>query len=65
MQWAIALLTFTTVIFRSELLLLLGPLALQASFRYVSLYDVLKTGLVVGLASAGESLHVSSPWGRG
>ena len=64
MQWAIALLTFTTVIFRSELLLLLGPLALQASFRYVSLYDVLKTGVIAGLASAGELLHVSSPWGR-
>ena len=63
-QWAIALLTFTAVIFRSELLLLLGPLALQASSRYVSLHDVLKTGVVAGLASAGESLHVSSPWGR-
>ena len=51
--------------FRSELLLLLGPLALQASFRYVSLLDVLNTGVVAGLTSAGESSHISRSQRRG
>lgn len=54
MNWAIALLTFTTVVFRSELLLLLGPLVLQAVLRYTSLYDVMKVGLISGMLSAGE-----------
>ena len=53
-RWAIALLTFTTGVFRSELLLLVGPLALQAALRYTSLYDVAKVGIVSGLLSAGE-----------
>ncbi|TBU24458.1 Alg9-like mannosyltransferase family-domain-containing protein [Dichomitus squalens] len=59
-QWAIALLTFTTVVFRSELLLLLGPLALQASLRYVSVYDVVKAGFLSGLASAALTVFVDS-----
>ena len=53
-RWAIALLTFATVVFRSELLLLVGPLALQAALRYTSLYDVAKVGIVSGVLSAGE-----------
>ena len=51
---AIALLTFTTVVFRSELLLLLGPVVLQALYQgYTSLTRVIKVGIVAGLASAG------------
>ena len=44
--------------FRSELLLLLGPLALQSAIRYTSLYNVIKVGLVSGIISAGESMHI-------
>jgi alpha-1,6-mannosyltransferase len=51
---AIALLTFTAVVFRSEVLLLLGPLVFQYLFlRYISLSGVIKVGLVVGLVSLG------------
>lgn len=53
-HWAIALLTFTTIVFRSELLLLLGPFVLQAILRYTTLYDVMKVGLLSGILSAGQ-----------
>ena len=56
MNWAIALLTFATAVFRSELLLLLGPLALQAALFYTSFYDVVRVGLIAGLISAGECI---------
>ncbi|KAF5349771.1 hypothetical protein D9758_010189 [Tetrapyrgos nigripes] len=52
---AIWLLTASTVIFRSELLLLLSPLVLQWMWQgYISLWGAFKTGLLAGLASIGE-----------
>ncbi|KAI0750080.1 Alg9-like mannosyltransferase family-domain-containing protein [Daedaleopsis nitida] len=59
-HWAIALLTFATVVFRSELLLLVGPLALQAILRYTSLYSVVKTGLIAGSLSVALTVVVDS-----
>ncbi|RPD59719.1 hypothetical protein L227DRAFT_576143 [Lentinus tigrinus ALCF2SS1-6] len=60
-HWAIALLTFTTVVFRSELLLLLGPFVLQAMIlRYTTLYDVVKVGLLSGILSAALTVVVDS-----
>ncbi|KAI1797080.1 Alg9-like mannosyltransferase family-domain-containing protein [Ganoderma leucocontextum] len=59
-HWAIGLLTFTIVVFRSELLLLLGPLALQSIIRYTSLYNVIKVGLVSGIISAAITVLVDS-----
>ncbi len=51
---AIALLTFTTVVFRSEILLLLGPLVLQALISgYTSLSNIIKVGILAGLSSIG------------
>ncbi|KAI0787586.1 hypothetical protein C8Q74DRAFT_1366434 [Fomes fomentarius] len=47
--WAIGFLTFNAVV-RSELLILLGPLALQAALHYSSFYDVIKVGLHLGCA---------------
>jgi hypothetical protein len=52
---AIALLTFTTVVFRSEVLLLLGPLVLQAMVQgYTSLINIITFGLVSGVLSLGD-----------
>ncbi|PIL35310.1 hypothetical protein GSI_02035 [Ganoderma sinense ZZ0214-1] len=59
-HWAIALLTFTTVVFRAELLLLLGPLALQSAIRYTSLYNIIKVGLISGIISAAITVLVDS-----
>ena len=59
-HWAIALLTFTTVVFRSELVLLLGSLVLQALLRFTSVYDVIKVGLVSGVVSAGRFIFFSA-----
>ncbi|KAM5539258.1 hypothetical protein V8D89_007131 [Ganoderma adspersum] len=59
-HWAIALLTFATIVFRSELLLLLGPLALQSILRYTSLYSVIKVGLISGIISAAITVLVDS-----
>ncbi|KAI0715822.1 alpha-1,6-mannosyltransferase subunit [Cerioporus squamosus] len=59
-HWAIALLTFTTVVFRSELLLLLGPLVWQAILRYTTLHDVIKVGLLSGILSATLTVLVDS-----
>lgn len=51
---AIALLVFTAAVFRSEVLLLLGPLALQSLLQgYTSFTRLFQIGLVSGLASAG------------
>lgn len=56
---AVSLLTFTAVVFRAELALLLAPFALQALLaRWISLGGLLKTGIVAGLFSMGQSdLH--------
>lgn len=52
---AIALLTSTAVIFRAELVLLLGPLVLQCLIlKYVPFSGVVKLGMIVGLLSTGE-----------
>lgn len=49
---AIILLTSTAVVFRAEIALLLAPLVLQALvLRYISFVQVVKVGMVSGLAS--------------
>lgn len=58
---AIGLLTFTAVVFRAEVALLLAPFTFHFLYqRYVSLYDVLKVGLITGLVSVGLTLVVDS-----
>lgn len=62
---AIGLLTFTTVVFRAELLLLLGPVVLQALWSgYASFGRIAKTGVISGCVSVGETalffMHISS-----
>jgi hypothetical protein len=53
-NFAIALLTFTAVVFRAEVVILLGPIVLQALYeRYIPLKSVVKIGLVAGLVSLG------------
>jgi alpha-1,6-mannosyltransferase len=55
---AIVLLTFATVVFRAEVLLLLVPIALQALWlRYITFSNLLVVGIVSGLAS----LYVHTP----
>ncbi|KAH9885786.1 Alg9-like mannosyltransferase family-domain-containing protein [Cubamyces lactineus] len=63
---AIALLTVATVVFRAELLLLLGPLVLQTLVRkYTTFGGVLKTGLLAGgLSVAATVLTDSYFWQR-
>ncbi|KAG6873470.1 hypothetical protein C0995_015173 [Termitomyces sp. Mi166 len=49
---AIAILTFTAVVLRAEILLLLGPIAFFSLFyRYITLKKVIAVGLISGLAS--------------
>lgn len=51
---AIALLTFACVVFRAELVMFLGPLVLQSLMSgYTTLKNVIKVGLVAGVASVG------------
>lgn len=51
---AIILLTFTSAVFRSEVILLLGPLVLQSLIcQWTTLTKVIKVGLIAGLFSAG------------
>ncbi|KAJ3785972.1 alpha-1,6-mannosyltransferase subunit [Lentinula aff. detonsa] len=58
---AIAMLTFTAVIFRAELVLLLGPLVLQSLLlRHVSFSGVVKVALVAGLASIVTTTAIDS-----
>ncbi|KAJ4483563.1 glycosyltransferase family 22 protein [Lentinula aciculospora] len=58
---AIALLTSTAVIYRAELVLLLGPLVLQCLLsRYVSFGGVIKVGTVVGLLSMATTTAIDS-----
>ncbi|KAF8525924.1 alpha-1,6-mannosyltransferase subunit [Hysterangium stoloniferum] len=62
---AVALLTFATVVFRAELLLLLGPLVLQGLYlRQTSFFSVVQTGLVAGLASLVLTVTVDSYFWR-
>lgn len=62
---AIGLLTFTTVVFRVEIALLLAPLVLQSLLtRKLTILEVIKIGLYSGLASIGtmlifRDLHIS------
>lgn len=52
---AIALLTFVSVVFRAEVVLLLGPLALQALIsRWISLSNLAKVGLLSAVTSCGK-----------
>lgn len=52
---AVALLTWTAVIFRSEVALLLAPLCLQLLFtRRVPFLDLIRIGLLTGLLSICE-----------
>ncbi|KAI9000476.1 Alg9-like mannosyltransferase family-domain-containing protein [Trametes punicea] len=58
---AIALLTFATIVFRAELILLLGPLVLQALIRrYTTFANVVKVGLVTGVLSIAATVLVDS-----
>ena len=51
---ALFLLTFSVVVFRAELTLFLGPLALQALVQgHITFTNLVKIGLVSGLASIG------------
>lgn len=51
---AFALLTFTAVVFRSEVALLLAPLALQALLlRHISLMSLVRVGFLSGILSIG------------
>lgn len=53
---ALALLTFTSIVFRAEVALLLAPLALQALLAgWISLRRLLKTEIVAGLVSMCQS----------
>ncbi|PCH42136.1 glycosyltransferase family 22 protein [Wolfiporia cocos MD-104 SS10] len=57
----LALLAFTAAVFRSEVLLLLGPLALQTLIcGYVSVFGLVKIGVVYGLGSAALTTLVDS-----
>ncbi|OJT14972.1 hypothetical protein TRAPUB_8415 [Trametes pubescens] len=58
---AIAILTFASVVFRSELVLLLGPLVLQAIVRqYTSIANVLRVGIIAGTLSVALTVLVDS-----
>ncbi|KAF9463957.1 Alg9-like mannosyltransferase family-domain-containing protein [Collybia nuda] len=60
-EMAIALLTFTTVIFRAEVLLLLGPLVLQCLIsRNITILNVIKIGALSGIASIVLTISVDS-----
>lgn len=51
---AMAILTFTAVVFRSEVVLLLGPLALQGLLlRRTNVLSLITTGMVWGILSLG------------
>ena len=53
---AVALLVFSTVVFRSEVLLLLGPFVLQALWNgNATVAKTVHVGLMSGLISLGKS----------
>ncbi|KAF8972290.1 alpha-1,6-mannosyltransferase subunit [Flammula alnicola] len=59
--WAITLLTFTAIVFRAEVALLLGPLSLQLLFtRRITVFALIKIGLISGLISLGLTITVDS-----
>ncbi|KAI0925707.1 hypothetical protein AcV5_008372 [Taiwanofungus camphoratus] len=58
---AIILLTFTSAVFRSEVILLLGPLVLQSLIcQWTTFTKVIKVGLIAGLFSAALTIGVDS-----
>ncbi|KAJ3555425.1 hypothetical protein NM688_g2582 [Phlebia brevispora] len=58
---AIAILTFATVVFRSELLLLLAPLVLQSLIsEYTTIKKIIQTGIIAGVASIALTVSVDS-----
>ncbi|GJE85804.1 glycosyltransferase family 22 protein [Phanerochaete sordida] len=58
---SISLLVFTAVVFRAEVAVLLAPVVLQALYcRYVSLFHVIKVGLISSLVSIGLTVAVDS-----
>jgi len=58
---AISLLVFTTAVFRAEVALLLGPLALQSLVQnHTSFRSIMKVGLISGLLSLGEIWPIHS-----
>ncbi|KAF8440477.1 alpha-1,6-mannosyltransferase subunit [Boletus edulis BED1] len=63
---AVGLLTFTAVVFRSEVALLLAPLALQLLIQgHTTFLDLVKVGLLVGLTSIAITIMVDSYlWNR-
>ena len=55
--WSLFLLTFTAVVFRAEIALLLAPLCLQLLYnKQISLFSLVKVGLVSGIFSLGPSI---------
>ncbi|KAF8805435.1 alpha-1,6-mannosyltransferase subunit [Phlegmacium glaucopus] len=60
-NFAIALLTFTAVVFRAEVVLFLGPLVLQLLFTHqISFVNLIKVGLLSGLCSLALTITVDS-----
>ncbi|KAI0067225.1 alpha-1,6-mannosyltransferase subunit [Artomyces pyxidatus] len=58
---ALSLLTFTAVVLRAEVVLLLGPLALQALFcRWITFRSLVKTGIMSGISSIALTVAVDS-----
>lgn len=58
---AFALLTFTAVVFRSEVALLLAPLALQALLlRHISLMSLVRVGFLSGMLSIALTVTIDS-----
>ena len=54
---AISILTFTAIVFRAELVLLLAPFTIYFLYhRYIDFVSVLKVGIITGIASVGMSL---------
>jgi len=62
---AISLLVFTSVVFRSEVALLLAPIAIHAMLFSVPLFRVVKTGTMSAAVSIGLTILVDSYfWGQ-
>lgn len=56
LKLSVALLTFTAIVFRAEVVLLLAPLCLQLLFtKRISFLDLMRIGLISGGLSIGES----------
>ena len=60
---ALGLLTFTAIVFRAEVALLLTPLAIIALYqRQMRVLDVFRIGLLFGVPSLGPSSFSSFPY---